>query len=207
MFSDIPLAYELVLMIALVAFIAWFTGRIFCKSKEHQANTHNKSLEAEKKHLVSGLNEKDNELQTLTAELRGYQQQVNDLTHQHDLDVDRVNVFKKEQKEVLTDLQKSSADQIKLEQLNKQYEAQSKQLSSLLTTMSADKEALQQNIETTKKQKRQLDETVEDKNQLGKEKERLEKKITQQLKQEKTYSKAKTISLHTSLQYNLKSTA
>ncbi len=197
MFLDIPLAYELILVIALVAFIAWLTGRVFCKSKEHQAKTHNKSLESEKKYLVSGLTEKDNELQVLTSELRDYQQQVSDLTHQHDLDVDRVNVFKKEQKKVLTDLEKSNAYQIKLSQLNKQYEAQSKQLSSLLTTVSVDKEALQQNIEITKKQKRQLDEIVKEKNQLGKEKERLEKKLKQQLKQEKIHLKAKIEEIRT----------
>jgi hypothetical protein len=105
MFLDIPLVYELILIVTLIVLIAWLTGRIFCKAREHQAYASNKSLKVEKKYLTSGLNEKDNEVQHLSKELRNYQKQVDDLAHQHDLDENRINLLNKEKEQLKNNFQ------------------------------------------------------------------------------------------------------
>jgi len=133
---DLELGQEIILMTVIIGFIAWFMGRALCTSKSDQMRSINKQLKQDNTRLQKLLQESEQDLYQNNQKLKKYKKDSIEVEHQHNLNYTEldnkynINVtsfknLKKEHKNILQELQKLQACQIKFEQLSKQYEEQS----------------------------------------------------------------------------------
>ncbi len=133
--SDLPLAYELALVVAIACLISWFMGRVLCKSKEYVERAAKKSLKKEKEYLESQLEQKDVEIHQLSDQLKGEQRVITALKHQNDMTDEIFNTLKQDHKDTLNIVQRLTSYRTQFEELEKLHDDQSKQNIYLKETM------------------------------------------------------------------------
>ena len=128
---DLPLTYELALIIAIACLVSWLMGRALCKSKEHIEREAKKALEREKHHLQSLLEKKDTEMYQVSDQLNDEKSTVNALQQQQkNSDV----AFTKLQQELAT-LEKNQHDlEVTLQQQKESSEIALNKLQQELAT-------------------------------------------------------------------------
>lgn len=153
---DIPLGYELALIIAISAGIAWLMGRAFCKSKEHQVQAHLDALQTKYKQLEALTQQKDSELQSTTAQLHHLDKQYVELKHTHETDAALMQDMQQKRHETLAQLQDLEAYRVKFEHLQQSHDAQTKELLDLKTLHTQTQDALKKKDEQIAQQTQQL---------------------------------------------------
>ncbi|OQX16358.1 MAG: hypothetical protein BWK73_03945 [Thiothrix lacustris] len=118
---DLTLTYEISLLAAIFALIAWFMGRALCKSKEHQVRSHLVQQERENKRLESLLTKKDAEIQQAYDNTKHEQQKVMALEGQYAASQSTYEHLQTTHHNTLKELQSSQACQVKYEELNKHH--------------------------------------------------------------------------------------
>ena len=169
---DLPLTYELALIIAIACLVSWLMGRALCKSKEHIEREAKKALEREKHHLQSLLEKKDTEMYQVSDQLNDEKSTVNALQQQQkNSDV----AFTKLQQELATleknqhDLevtlqQQKESSEIALNKLQQELATSEKNRHDLEVTLQQQKESsdtalneLQQELATSEKNQHELE--------------------------------------------------
>lgn len=121
---NLTLTYEVGLLAAIFALIAWFMGRTLCKSKEHQVRSQLAQQERENKRLESLLMQKDTEIQQAYDNTKHEQQKLIKLEGQYATNQAVYENLQKTHHDVLKELQSSQASHVKYEELNKHHNNQ-----------------------------------------------------------------------------------
>ena len=121
---NLTLTYEVGLLAAIFALIAWFMGRTLCKSKEHQVRSQLAQQERENKRLESLLMHKDTEIQQAYDNAKHEQQKLIKLESQYAANQAVYENLQKTHHEALKELQSSQASHVKYEELNKHHNNQ-----------------------------------------------------------------------------------
>jgi chromosome segregation ATPase len=163
---DLTLTYEVSLLAAIFALIAWFMGRSLCKSKEHQVRSHLTQMERENNRLESLLIKKDTDIQQAQNSTRYEQKKVAELEHQYAASESTYANLQKNHHEILKELQSSQACHVKYEELNKHHTEQAVEYLHLKELYQKTLIELQDISNTNKQQKIHLEKYKLDNEQL-----------------------------------------
>jgi len=146
---NLGLEQELILIVAIIATIAWLMGRSVCTSGEYQERSKLKMLKKEQQHLESVLTQKNQNIQDVN-------QRFSEVEQGYKIKSSSLDSLEKEHKRVLNDLQSMKNCHVELETLSKHYNKQSIEYIDLKDSSTRLQEKLSHIQISSKKQENEL---------------------------------------------------
>ena len=153
---NLALEYELALVLLAVVAIAWFMGRVVCKSKENEVRSDLNSLKQHNSHLESIVTTRETELHALSEALHEAEKRTEEVQHQFEMSQAALQHADIKHKETLAQLESLNEYPVKLEQLQHQYDALNAKRFEMEDNETQSQETLQHKRDEIDQQKNQM---------------------------------------------------